>query len=112
MVTFEPAPVLPAWLARELPFERRLACLDSGRRVHFVDTGSGRPVLLMHGNPAWSFLWRKVIAKLPERRCVAPDLLGCGLSEKLRSPNEHRLDLHVSTIAALGEAIDLRDLVV
>src|SRR5205823_7723609 len=50
-----------------------------GLRMHYVDEGEGEPVLLLHGEPTWSFLWRKVIPALPGR-VVAPDLIGFGRS--------------------------------
>lgn len=114
---FEPAPPLPDWLAAELPFERGVHRLahgpDAGRRIHFVDHGprDARPVLLLHGNPTWSFLWRQVIARLPELRCVAPDLLGLGLSDRLPRYRDHTPERHAGAIAELVEALDLRDAV-
>ena len=110
---FEPAPPLPDWLAAELPFERRAYRLgrgaDADRLVHFIDHGTrdARPVVMVHGNPTWSYLWRKVIARLPELRCVAPDLLGFGLSDKLRHWSEHSLERHAGAVAELIEALDL-----
>ncbi|MDQ3034476.1 MAG: alpha/beta fold hydrolase [Myxococcota bacterium] len=111
---FEDAPVLPRWLDNELPFRRRVARVD-GRRIHFVDEGAGTPVLLMHGNPTWCFLWRKVIARLREHeglRLIAPDLLGLGLSDKLPNPADHRLDVHARAIARLTEVLELEDAIV
>jgi haloalkane dehalogenase len=74
--------VAPAWLPTELyPFESRYAEVG-GARVHYVDEGSGPPVLLLHGNPTWSFLYRDVIAGLRDRfRCIAVDYPGFGLSQ-------------------------------
>jgi len=110
-VDFEPGPDLPRWLAPELPFRRGVARLG-GHRIHYVDEGEGPAVLLVHGNPSWSFLWRKVIRALrPDHRCVAPDLLGLGLSDKPRNPGAHQLDLHVALICKLVVALDLRDIV-
>lgn len=110
---FEPAPPLPAWLAAELPFDRGAYRLargpDAGRRIHFVDHGprGARPVLLVHGNPTWCFLWRKVIARLPELRSVAPDLLGLGLSDKLPRYRDHTPERHAGALAELVEALGL-----
>src|SRR4051794_30742060 len=72
----------PAWVPEELyPFESHYADVD-GSRVHYVDEGSGPPLLLLHGNPTWSFLYRDVIKGLRDRfRCIAPDYPGFGLSE-------------------------------
>ncbi len=72
----------PAWVSDELfPFESRFAVVD-GHIVHYVDEGKGPLLLMLHGNPAWSFLYRHVIAGLRgEFRCVALDLPGFGLSK-------------------------------
>jgi len=73
----------PAWLDRAAyPFRHRYVDLPSGR-VHFVDEGLGEPVLFVHGTPTWSFEFRHLIRALaPRYRCVAPDLLGFGLSSR------------------------------
>ena len=64
------------------PFESRW--FDAaGARIHYVDEGKGRPVVMFHGNPRWSFLYRKVIAELKGQfRCIAMDYPGFGLSER------------------------------
>lgn len=114
---FLPPPALPDFLQRQMPFTRGAYRLesgqDAGRRLHFVDEGepSARPVLLLHGNPTWSFLWRKVIARLPGLRRVAPDFLGLGLSDKPPRVADHSLARHVDAIAELVTALDLRRLV-
>jgi haloalkane dehalogenase len=102
----------PEWLSAELyPFESRFLELD-GTRLHYVDEGSGPPLLLLHGNPTWSFLYREIITGLRERfRCIAVDYPGFGLSRAADSygftPAEHcrvveqlvlRLDLHQLTM--------------
>lgn len=54
-----------------------------GARMHYIDEGAGDPVLLVHGNATWSYAWRNVIPHLtPSARCIAPDLIGFGLSDK------------------------------
>src|ERR1041385_4365712 len=84
----------PAWVPGDLyPFEDRYAEID-GARVHYVDEGSGPPLLLLHGNPTWSFLYRDVIKVLSESfRCIAVDYPGFGLSSAPASygftPAEH-----------------------
>ncbi len=114
---FAPPPPLPGFLASEMPLRRRAYRLergpDTGKRVHFVDHGPerARPVLFVHGNPTWSFLWRKVIAQLPELRCIAPDLLGFGLSDRLARLEDHAVERHAEAVAELVTALDLRDLV-
>ena len=74
--------MLPFAVAPDLfPVEHRFADLD-GARIHYVDEGSGEPVLLLHGNPTWSFLYRKIIAGLRDDfRCVALDYPGYGMSD-------------------------------
>jgi haloalkane dehalogenase len=71
----------PAWVDDELfPFESRFIAID-GHTVHYVDEGSGPTLLLLHGNPTWSFVYRDVIRALrDEFRCVALDYPGFGLS--------------------------------
>jgi haloalkane dehalogenase len=62
------------------PVEHRFIDLDEAR-IHYVDEGTGEPVLLLHGNPTWSFLYRKIIAGLSDEfRCIAPDYPGYGMS--------------------------------
>ena len=77
--------------------------------MHYVDEGDGVPILLLHGEPTWSFLWRKIIPRLPGR-VVAPDLIGFGLSEKPEEIGWYSYDRHVASIAHLVEALDLRGL--
>ncbi len=73
----------PQWLDRtEYPFAPHVFDTPHGR-MHYVDEGAGAPIVLVHGVPTWSFLFRRIIAGLARRyRCVAPDLLGFGLSDK------------------------------
>lgn len=114
---FVEPPDLPEFIQVQLPFERGAWELetgpDAGRLIHFIDHGprDGKPVLMLHGNPTWSFLWRKVIAALPEHRCVAPDLLGLGFSSHLPEIRDHTPARHADSIAALIEALDLRNFV-
>ena len=72
---------LPAWVPAALyAFESRFADVD-GCRVHYLDEGAGPPLLLLHGNPTWSFLYRDIVAGLRDRhRCIAVDYPGFGLS--------------------------------
>ena len=88
------------------PFTDHWATLSAGR-MHYVDEGAGETVLFVHGTPTWSFEWRHVIRALsPTWRCVAPDLIGFGLSDRPRefpyTPEEHAValsefvDRHVS----------------
>jgi haloalkane dehalogenase len=76
-----PWPARPPWVPDELfPFQSHYADL-AGSRVHYIDEGSGPPLLLLHGNPTWSFLYRNIVKGLRDRyRCIAVDHPGFGLS--------------------------------
>ncbi|WP_435175477.1 alpha/beta fold hydrolase [Halorussus sp. AFM4] len=104
----------PAWLDRtEYPFDPKWLDRPAGR-VHYVDEGEGRPVVLLHGNPTWSFLYRHLIRGLSdEYRCVAPDLLGFGRSAK-PSPSDfsYRPAAHARVVERLIDDLGLRDPVV
>jgi haloalkane dehalogenase len=99
----------PAWIPQDLyPFESRWADV-AGARVHYVDEGSGPPLLLLHGNPTWSFLYREIIKGLRDRfRCIAPDYPGFGLS---RAPAGYDFTPaeHARVIEAFVQELDLRD---
>jgi haloalkane dehalogenase len=93
------------------PFEPRYATLPSGVRVHYVDEGDAgaEPVLLLHGQPTWSYLYRHVIAGLVARgkRAVAPDLVGFGRSDKPLERGAHTVAAH---LAWLREFVDVAGL--
>ena len=98
----------PGWVDGDLyPFEDHW---HDG--VHYVDEGSGRPVLMVHGNPTWSFLYRDVIRGLSgeDFRCVALDLPGFGLSQAPDGFTFHPQE-HATAVARLVERLDLRDYV-
>jgi haloalkane dehalogenase len=79
-----------------------------GHRYHYVDEGQGEPLLLVHGNPTWSFHWRELITAARDRyRLVAPDHIGCGLSDKPQD-YEYRLRRHIDNLVELVERLDLR----
>ncbi len=101
--------VADAWRA-EYPFASHWIDTPAGRQ-HYVDEGTGRPVLFVHGNPTWSFYWRRCISDVSAAgfRSIAVDHLGCGLSDK---PQEwsYRLADHVQNLERLVESLDLRDI--
>ncbi|WP_433498987.1 alpha/beta fold hydrolase [Sphaerimonospora sp. CA-214678] len=67
----------------DYPFTSRWFVCREGLHQHYLDEGTGRPVLFLHGNPSWSYLWRRPILALREEfRCIAPDHIGMGLSDK------------------------------
>lgn len=85
-------------------------------RMHYVDEGprNGRPVLLLHGEPTWSFLYRKVIPHLVAAglRAIAPDLIGFGRSDKPSRVEDHTYFRHIGWVQELVEHLDLRGAVV
>ncbi|HEY0096473.1 MAG TPA: alpha/beta fold hydrolase, partial [Archangium sp.] len=103
---------LPTFITRLYPYRPRFAATVFGR-MHYVDEGEGRPVLLLHGNPTWSFLYRKVMAGLAggPYRVVAPDLIGQGLSEKPRELSAHTLRRHGESVLELVRSLELKDVV-
>jgi len=101
---FTPMPSLYPFTSRWFP--------SAAGRMHYVDEGAGRPLLLLHGNPTWSFLYRDVIRRLAGRfRCIAVDYLGFGLSERPPgfgyTPAEH-----AAVVSELIRRLDLAGLVV
>ena len=82
---------------------------QDGLRMHYLDEGEGEPVLLLHGEPTWSFLYRKMIPPLAKvARCVAPDYFGFGRSDKPTERSWYSYDRHVASITRLVEELDLR----
>lgn len=85
-------------------------CEAAGFRQHYIDQGRGRPIVLLHGQPTWGYIWRRFIPPLSEtHRVVVPDHMGFG---KSATPQDrvYTLRTHVENLAALIEALDLRDI--
>jgi haloalkane dehalogenase len=83
-----------------------------GREMAYVEVGQGDPIVLLHGNPTSSYLWRNVLPHLkPLGRCIAPDLIGMGDSDKLpdSGPGSYRFVEHRRYLDALLEALDVRE---
>lgn len=104
IVDFAPDPAL-------YPFESRWFTSSVGP-VHYIDEGQGRPLLLFHGNPDWSFLYRKIVSALrPDFRCVVPDYPGFGLSVHPDGYGYTAAE-HAKIIGELVEHLNLTDMVV
>lgn len=107
-----PAPLLPRWLRALLPAGIRRSSVAIGElNLHVMELGEPGPrpsIVMVHGNPTWGFLWRKV-AELVDRRehVVLPDLVGLGLSDKPRDPGWHTLDRHGEVLSALLDRLGL-----
>jgi pimeloyl-ACP methyl ester carboxylesterase len=108
----DPLPTPPPSVLRTFPWPAR-ALSVSGGQLAWVEVGTGRPVVFVHGNPTWGFLWRKVMAALDGAplRLLAPDLLGFGRSSKPRSMRWHTVEAHGRTLLEWMGALDLRDVV-
>jgi haloalkane dehalogenase len=113
-MNFDPQTHLADWRA-EYPFTSHWVALPGGR-MHYVDERPGvfsadsdrsaQTLLFVHGNPTWSFHWRKLIRQLSRQyRCVAPDHLGCGLSDK--PAHFLRLDEHIDNLCSLVDKLGL-----
>ena len=78
-------------------------------RMHYLDEGEGDPVILFHGEPTWSFLYRKVIPPLVAAgyRCIAPDYVGLGKSDKPVDDAFYTFDMHRDSVSALLGSLDL-----
>lgn len=82
---------------------------QDGLRMHYVDEGEGDPVLLLHGEPTWSYLYRKVIPPVAEvARAIAPDYIGFGRSDKPVERDWYTYDAHYRSIERLADELDLR----
>lgn len=81
-----------------------------GLRLHYVDEGRGAPVLLLHGEPTWSYMYRTMIPPLVTAgyRCVAPDYVGFGKSDKVIDDDWYVIERHIESIRFLIESLDLR----
>jgi haloalkane dehalogenase len=95
-------------LSETMPYEKKFASVN-GRQIAYVEQGSGDPIVLLHGNPTSSFLWRNVVPELEASgRVIVPDLIGQGDSEKLpasEGPERYTLEVAYSYVEGLLEAI-------
>ncbi len=96
----------------EYPFKDKYATMD-GVKIHYVDEGNGPVIWMMHGNPTWSYLYRKMIPILVKAgyRCFAPDLMGFGLSGKPEDEKEYTLKRHVQLMTKLIKQLGLKDII-
>lgn len=92
------------------PFESRYMEIDA-LSYHYIDEGSGEPIVMVHGNPTWSFYYRSLISALsPTYRAIAPDHIGCGLSEKPDANRyDYRLQSRVDNLETFLERLGLND---
>lgn len=95
-------------ISAEFPFESKFVEVN-GSKMHYVDVGSGDPILFLHGNPTSSYLWRNVIPHLQgQGRCIAPDLIGMGKSDKPNIP--YKYEDHFDYLEKFIEALELKNI--
>ncbi|MEO1405437.1 MAG: alpha/beta fold hydrolase, partial [Pseudomonadota bacterium] len=84
-----------------------------GYRMHYVDEGprDGEVILLLHGQPSWSYLYRHMIPPLAEAgyRVIAPDLIGFGKSDKPLKQTDHNYQMHVDLMTEFARTLELQD---
>lgn len=100
----------PDWLAREYPFAPKTFTTPRGARMSFLDEGprADEAVLMLHGNPTWSFYYRRLVqALVPAMRCVVPDHIGMGFSEK-PADYDYALATRIADVEALVASLGLK----
>ena len=97
-------------ISANFPFESKYVEIH-GSKMHYIDEGSGDPILFLHGNPTSSYLWRNIIPYIvPHGRCIAPDLIGMGKSDK---PDiDYRFFDHSKYLEGFIEKLDLSNITV
>ena len=99
----------------DYPFKPNYYTLREGLRVHYLDEGprDGTPVLMVHGEPSWSYLYRHMIGPVVEAgyRVLAPDLIGFGKSDKLTMKSEYSYALHVAWMRDWLDSLNLQNIV-
>ena len=95
---------IPSWLLKQLPYEH--SWINVGKKMHIMKKGAGKPIVMVHGNPMWGYLYKKVLDGLDDNhRYIIPDLIGFGFSEKV-SLNEHSLEAHGEWMAKFFSTIE------
>lgn len=108
-------PSLPADIAALYPYSPKRQRLSCGFEMSYLDEGEGHAVIMVHGNPTWSFFYRDVVQSLKANfRCIVPDHIGCGLSENPRRGYSYTLDQRVRDLGELIDELDIErfDLIV
>jgi haloalkane dehalogenase len=97
-------------LKSEYPFIGKYLDLD-GLKYHYLDEGSGPPVVMVHGNPSWSFYYRNLVKALSkDHRCIVPDHIGCGFSDKPGDDcYDYTLSRRIDDLERLIETLDLKE---
>ena len=96
---------IPEWILRRLPYNHYSINVN-GKNMHVMEKGKGKPIVLVHGNPMWGYLYKKVLDQInsSEVRLIVPDLIGFGFSDKI-GINEHSLEAHTEWMASFFKTI-------
>ena len=97
---------IPEWILRRLPYNHYSINVN-GKNMHVMEKGKGKPIVLVHGNPMWGYLYKKVLDQInsSEVRLIVPDLIGFGFSDKI-GINEHSLEAHTEWMASFFKTIE------
>ncbi len=100
--------MIPQYLKQEYPFKSLSFNLDNKYRMNYLDEGQGEPVVMLHGNPTWSFYYRNLVKGLQnDFRIVVPDHIGCGLSDKPQSYG-YNLKNHIDNLEKLLDHLGIK----
>ena len=96
---------IPDWILRRLPYNHYNINVD-GKNMHVMEKGKGKPIVLVHGNPMWGYLYKKVLDNVntDKARLIVPDLIGFGFSDKIKI-GEHSLEAHTEWMASFFKTI-------
>ncbi len=97
-------------LDKLMPFKRNFINRN-GQQYHYVNEGEGSPVVMIHGNPSWSFYYRNLVKSLSKNhQCIVPDHIGCGLSDKPDDKDyDYTLSQRIDDLEALLEHLDVKE---
>ncbi len=100
--------ILPKKLQAIYPFKSHRIKTQLGHNMHYIDERGGHPIIMVHGNPTWSFFYRNLVLGLRDRyRCIVPDHIGCGLSDKPKN-YPYLLQNHIDNLSKLVENLKLQ----
>ncbi|NKF50343.1 alpha/beta fold hydrolase [Shewanella sp. WXL01] len=93
-----------------MPFKQNYLDLN-GNKMHYLNEGEGEPVVMVHGNPSWSFYYRNLVSALSENhRCIVPDHIGCGMSDKPDDANyDYTLKQRIDDLETLLDSLGVKD---
>ncbi len=103
--------VRPDWLNNLYPFKSNFFKLQNDLSLHYLDEGKGHPILMLHGNPTWSFYYRNLVNEFSKsHRIIVPDHIGCGFSDKPQH-YEYTLKQHIDNLEKLVSFLKLKDFI-